>query len=262
METTRTDPSIVPALQVKRKEGELNVHSVESFGTYDGPAIRFVAFFQGCPFQCLYCANPDTMHFGEGQPYTVDALFEQVMHMKPYFTNGGGFTASGGEPCFQAKGLIPLFKKLKQAGIHLALDTNGYLMNKYVRELLDLTDLVLLDVKHIDASIHRSLTGKGNEKTLDFASYLKTIGKPMWLRYVLVPGWTDQTECLHRLGQRFAEYANIEKLEIQPYHTLGTHKWELLNKEYVLKDVPANTEEQVAHARRIFMNYFNEVVVN
>ena len=240
----------------------LNVHSVESFGTYDGPGIRFVMFLQGCPFRCLYCGNVDTMPYGEGKEKSVEEIYNEVIHMKSYFSNGGGLTASGGEPCSQAKQLIPLFKKLYENGVHTALDTNGHIMNHYVKELLDYTDLVLLDVKHIDSAHHKVITGRENTKTLNFASYLREIRKPFWLRYVLVPGLSDNPEHLHQLGQRFQSYENIEKLEIQPYHKLGVHKWKLIGKEYPLEGVPANTPEQVELARSIFSQYFEEVVVN
>lgn len=244
------------------KEEVLNIHSIESFGTYDGPGIRYVLFLQGCPFKCLYCANPDTMNFGDGKDYRLDQIVKEAVNMKSYYTNGGGVTISGGEPCCQAKQLIKLFGKLKQEGIHTALDTNGHVMNHYVKELLEMTDLVLLDVKHIDSSMHEIVTSKGNEKTLAFAKYLKEINKPFWLRYVLVPGLTDNPKHLHQLGEHFKGYENLVKLEIQPYHKLGVHKWEHLDKEYALKDTPENTIEQLEKAKGIFEQYFKEVVVN
>ncbi len=240
----------------------LNVHSVESFGTFDGPGIRYVAFLQGCPFQCLYCANPDTMKPGKGENKTVDEVFNEAIRIKPYFSGGGGVTISGGEPCCQAKNLIPLFKKLKDQGIHTALDTNGYIMSRHVEELLTLTDLVLLDVKHIDPSTHEIVTGRNNRKVLEFAEYLRKKGKTVWLRYVLVPGLTDNKEHLHQLGEHFRNYENIEKLEIQPYHKLGAHKWQLMGMDYPLEGVPENTADQLIQAKSIFEQYFTEVVVN
>ncbi|MFY0627654.1 MAG: pyruvate formate lyase-activating protein [Reichenbachiella sp.] len=244
------------------REELLNIHSIESFGTFDGPGIRYVLFLQGCPFKCLYCANPDSMNFADGKDYGIKEVVKEATHMKSYYTNGGGVTVSGGEPCCQAKQLIKLFTQLKEEGIHTALDTNGHVMNHYVKELLELTDLVLLDVKHIDSSMHEIVTGKDNEKTLAFAKYLQEINKPFWLRYVLVPGLTDNPNHLHQLGKYFKDYENIQKLEIQPYHKLGVHKWKHMDKEYALENTPENTDEQLTKAKKIFEQYFKEVVVN
>jgi pyruvate formate lyase activating enzyme len=202
------------------------------------------------------------MKYDGGELLTTDELFDKAMRVRTYFSGGGGVTASGGEPCCQAKNLIPFFKKLKEHGIHTALDTNGYVMGSYVEELLNWTDLVLLDIKQMNASMHEIITGRENQRILKFAHYLKTIGKPVWLRYVLIPGLTDKPEDLHALGSHFSEYENIERLEIQPYHQLGMHKWELLNKKYPLQDVPLNTTGQLADAKSLLENYFKEVVVN
>ncbi|MCV9386194.1 pyruvate formate-lyase-activating protein [Reichenbachiella ulvae] len=249
-------------VEVAEKTEVLNVHSVETFGTYDGPGIRYVLFLQGCPFKCLYCANPDTMSFDGGKNYPIDQIVKESVNMKSYFINGGGVTVSGGEPCCQAKQLIKLFKELKARGIHTALDTNGHVMNKYVEELLEYTDLVLLDIKHINSSMHEIVTGRGNEKSLAFADYLRKHNKPFWLRYVLVPGLTDKPEHLHQLGQYFQDYESIEQLEIQPYHQLGVHKWELLGMEYPLVGTPENNPGQLLNAKSIFDQYFKKVVIN
>lgn len=248
--------------QFSNKNGFLKIHSVESFGTFDGPGIRFVVFLQGCPFQCLYCANPDTMEFNSGKERSIEELLKEAIHMKSYFANSGGVTVSGGEPCCQAKDLIHLFKELKKEGIHTALDTNGFVLNKYVKQLLDLTDLVLLDVKHIDNTIHKIVTSRSNDKTLAFADYLRKINKPTWLRYVLVPELTDQPEYLEQFGTHFQNYENIEKLEIQPYHKLGVHKWKLLGKQYPLEGFEENTLEQLKAAKKMFEKYFRAVVIN
>ena len=240
----------------------INIHKIESFGTYDGPGIRMVVFLQGCPFECLYCSNPDTMYFDKGKVYDSRKIVEKALSMKPYFANGGGVTFSGGEPCCQAKQLIPIFNALKREGIHTCLDTNGHIMNNYVEQLLELTDLVLLDVKHIDSATHQKITGRHNKKTLEYANYLETNRKPFWLRYVLVPRLSDDPKHLHQLGRHFSMYKMIEKLEIQPYHTYGIHKWESLGKQYPLKDTPKNTPEQIELAKDIFQQYFREVVVN
>ncbi len=249
-------------MKTLKANNTINIHSIESFGTYDGPGIRMIVFLQGCPFQCLYCGNPDTMDYNKGIAHAHQKIINQALNMKPYFENGGGVTLSGGEPCGQAKGIIPIFSKLQQEGVHTCLDTNGFVMNHYVEELLDYTDLVLLDVKHIDLAIHQKITGRSNANTLEFARTLETREKPFWLRYVLVPGLSDDPKHLHQLGRHFALYKMIEKVEIQPYHTYGVHKWDSIGLEYPLKDTPKNTPQQIQKAKEIFEEYFREVVVN
>lgn len=240
----------------------LNIHSIETFGTCDGPGIRLVVFLQGCQFQCLYCANPDTMRSEDGKPCETSHIVETAENMRSFFANGGGVTLSGGEPCRQARKLIPLLRELRARGIHTCLDTNGYVMNKYVEEMLEYIDLVLLDVKHIDPVIHKRITGRSNENTMTFAHYLEEQHKPFWLRYVLVPGLTDNPEHLHRLGQHFQSFEQVQKLEIQPYHRLGVYKWEKLGMKYALENTPENTSEQLTAAKELFEQYLPEVVVN
>ncbi|MEM7106700.1 MAG: pyruvate formate-lyase-activating protein [Bacteroidota bacterium] len=248
--------------RTRQDHDTLKVHSIESFGTYDGPGIRMVIFLQGCLFQCLYCANPDTMCFDGGTSTSISQLIAKAESIKPFFANEGGVTVSGGEPCLQAKKLIVLFKELKNRGIHTCLDTNGYVMNKSVAQLVSQTDLVLLDVKHIDPEIHKKITTRSNTKTLAFARYLEDQKRPFWLRYVLVPGLSDRPEHLHQLGRYFQSYRQIRKLEIQPYHKLGEYKWKELGKEYPLTGTPENSPEQLAQAKQIVEHYFDEVVVN
>ncbi len=183
--------------------------------------------------------------------------------MKGYFGNKGGVTVSGGEPLLQSKNLLPFFKRLKEEGIHTNIDTNGRVLTSHTRELLDkYADLIMLDIKHINEKWHQKLTGVTGKHSLEFAKYREQSQKPMWLRYVLVPGWTDQEEYLHQLGKHFENYKTIEKIEIQPYHRLGVHKWETLGWEYKLNDVPENTLEQLERAKNIFKQYFKEVKVN
>ncbi|WP_109831013.1 pyruvate formate-lyase-activating protein [Reichenbachiella versicolor] len=249
-------------MQTLQDTKTLNVHSIESFGTYDGPGIRMVVFLQGCEFRCLYCGNADTFDCDAGDKTHIDDLFKEATHMKSYFSNGGGITFSGGEPCLQAKKLIPLMKRLKEEGMHICLDTNGHILNHYVEEMLQYVDLVLLDVKHIDSDQHEKITGRTNENTLKFAEYLEANQKQFWLRYVLVPDLSDQLEALHRLGQHFQDYTQLQKVEIQPYHKLGVHKWELMGMEYQLPNTPQNTPEQIAFAKDIYEQYFRDVVVN
>ncbi len=240
----------------------LNLHSVESLGTYDGPGIRLVLFTQGCNFKCLYCANPDTIEFRESKQYSVEDILHMAHNQSPFFGDKGGITASGGEPLNQAKALAEVFKALKDEGFNTCLDTNGNLFNENVKEVLKYTDLVLLDIKEFNNDAHRALTGSDNFRSLNFARYLNEKNIPVWIRYVLVPGFSDNEEHLHQLGEFLKPMQNVEKLEIQPYHKLGIYKYEALGKEYKLKDVPMNTAEQLKKAEDIFSQYVKEVIVN
>ena len=240
----------------------INVHSYESMGTYDGPGIRLVVFLQGCPFRCLYCANPDTIEAKGGNPTTVQEIVDMAVSQKPFFGKRGGITFSGGEPTAQAKQLIPLFRQLKAHGIHICLDTNGGIWNEWVEELLSLTDLVLLDVKQFNSERHTALTGRSNEQTLKTAQWLCEHNRPMWLRYVLVPGYSDAEDDIRALGRHFTTYQNIQRVEILPYHRLGVHKYEAMGWEYKLKDVKENTPEQLAKAEKLFNECFSVVITN
>ncbi|MCA0381936.1 MAG: pyruvate formate lyase-activating protein [Bacteroidetes bacterium] len=240
----------------------LRIHSIESFGTHDGPGIRLVIFAQGCQFRCLYCANPDTWDPHGGREMHIDEIVQLAISQQPFFGKRGGVTISGGEPTLQRVVLLELFQQLHAAGINTALDSNGRLLNDEVKDLLAETDYLLLDVKHINDDWHKQLTGVSNESVLQVAAYREQTGKEMWLRYVLVPGWSDQPEYLHQLGRHFAHYKSIKKLEIQPYHRLGVHKWEVLNMPYQLNDVPPPTQTQLNEVATIFRQYFTEVVIN
>lgn len=241
----------------------IRVHSYESLGTYDGPGIRLVVFLQGCNFRCLYCANPDTIDAkGESKETAPEEILKMAVSQKPFFGKKGGITFSGGEPTFQAKALVPLFNMLKEAGIHICVDTNGGIWNEDVKELLSLADLVLLDVKQFNPNRHRILTERSNEQTLRTAAWLEENGKPFWLRYVLVQGYSAFKEDMEALGEHFKDYKQIERVEILPYHTLGVHKYEAMNMEYKLKNVEYNTPEQLEDAKNIFQKYFKTVYVN
>jgi pyruvate formate lyase activating enzyme len=240
----------------------LRVHSIESLGTFDGPGIRLVIFLQGCNFNCLYCANPDTIEYRGGTFYTPESILIMARSQEPFFGKKGGITFSGGEPLMQAKVLIDVFRMLKEGGFNTCIDTNGSVLNADVKKVLEYADLVLLDIKHIDNKQHKLLTGQMNTRTLAFADYLYQKNIPTWIRYVLVPGYSDDEAHMHRLGRLLAKYPNVEKLEIQPYHKLGVHKYASLGWEYKLTDVPSNTAEQLEKAKAIFEQYVKEVVVN
>lgn len=240
----------------------LNVHSYESMGTFDGPGLRLVVFLQGCNFKCLYCANPDTITLKGGTPTDIEDIVRMAVSQKAFFGKKGGVTISGGEPTLQAKALIPLFKRLKEEGINICIDSNGSILNDDVKELLRYVDTVLLDVKHFDPEHHRKVTGQSNDKTLRMAQYLQEQNISVWLRYVLVPGLTDQPEHMNALGNFFKDFDNIQRLEVLPYHKLGKHKYEHLGMKYELDETPENTLDQLEKAREIFEKYFKLVMVN
>ena len=241
----------------------IRLHSVESLGTYDGPGVRLVLFTQGCNFKCKYCANPDTIDkTGEARIYDYEELMKLARSQRPFFGKRGGITMSGGEPLMQAKAITPFFKMLKEEGFNTCIDTNGSYITQDVKELLEYTDLVLLDIKEMDEQAHINIAGASNKATLRMVEYLQEINKPVWLRYVLVPGYTDCEEDLHALGRFIQPMTNIEKLEVQPYHKLGVHKYESLGWNYELEGVPENTPEQLQKAKDILSIYHSEVIVN
>lgn len=241
----------------------IRVHSYESLGTYDGPGIRLVVFLQGCNFRCLYCANPDTIDAkGESKETAPEEILKMAVSQKPFFGKKGGITFSGGEPTFQAKALVPLFRMLKEAGIHICVDTNGGIWNEDVKELLSLADLVLLDVKEFNDERHKALTSRSNAQTLKTAAWLEENQKPFWLRYVLVQKYSYFKEDIEALGKHFKDYRMIERVEILPYHTLGVHKYEAMKMDYQLKDVQLNTQAQLDEAKELFEKYFRTVYIN
>ena len=185
-----------------------------------------------------------------------------AVSQKPFFGKKGGITFSGGEPTFQAKALVPLFRMLKEAGIHICVDTNGGIWNEDVKELLSLADLVLLDVKEFNDERHKALTARSNAQTLKTAAWLEENQKPFWLRYVLVQKYSYFKEDIEALGEHFKNYRMIERVEILPYHTLGVHKYEAMKLDYQLKDVKLNTQVQLDEAKELFEKYFKTVYVN
>ena len=238
-------------------ETMLRVHSVESFGSVDGPGIRFVIFLKGCAMRCQYCHNPDTWDRAGGNLRSVDDVLSQALRYRSYWGEKGGITVSGGEALLQIQPLTELFHKAKDLGINTCLDTSAQPFSRKdgrfsaFEALMKYTDLVLLDIKHIDNDAHKRLTGWENENILDCARYLSDIHKPVWIRHVLVPGINDDDESLHRLRSFIDTLSNVERVEVLPYHDLGVYKWEQLDIPYKLTDVKPPTEESVLHARKI-----------
>lgn len=229
------------------------IHSFESFGAVDGPGIRYVIFMQGCALKCKYCQNRDTWNLNGGMEYTSDELVAKVSRYKNYFAvSGGGVTVSGGEPLLQMNFLIEFFSKLKSLGIHTAIDTSGsFDITEDMKKLIDLTDLFLLDIKCINDEICKDLTGVSNKRELEFAKYLSKQGKDIWIRQVLVPGYTDKEEDLKDLKEFLSELNTVKKVEILPYHDLGKFKWIELGCKYELEGVPTATFEDVERAKQI-----------
>ena len=232
------------------------VHSVESFALVDGPGVRYAVFLQGCRMRCRYCHNPDTWDINGGQLLSADEVLQKALRFRPYWKQEGGITVSGGEPLLQMAFVTELFKKAKAQGVSTVLDTAG---NPFTREepffsrftaLMRYTDLVLLDIKEISDARHRDLTGFGNGNILDMARCLDELEKPVWIRHVLVPGHSDFDEDLDALGAFIATLHNVQRVEVLPYHTLGTFKWENLGIPYTLGDVRPPAPQRVENARR------------
>lgn len=241
----------------------LKIHSLDTFGTHDGPGIRLVIFVQGCPFRCVYCHNPDTqvLKTSEMQLISTAEILELLEKEKSYFSQTGGLTISGGEPTLQAAALIELFQECKKHGFSTCLDTCGAIFDQTVNELYDLTDVVMLDVKHINPAWHQKITGANNENTLKNALYREQSAKELWLRYVLVPGWSDQLEYLEAWAKYFTAYQAVKRVEIIPYHKLGVYKYEALGRKYELEGVPLPSKEEINRAETIFRKYLGDKVV-
>lgn len=241
----------------EKKELTGYVHSTESFGSVDGPGVRFIIFLTGCAMRCQYCHNPDTWNMQTGTQYTVDELLKKALRYRNYWAKEGGITVSGGEPLLQIDFLTELFRKAKEQGVHTTLDTSG---NPFTRqkpffskfeELMKYTDLVMLDLKHIDDEKHKVLTGQTNTNILDLAKYLDEIQKPVWIRHVLVPERTDEDAALEKLHEFIDGLGNVERVEVLPYHTLGAYKWKELGYEYQLEGIDSPTDERVEHAKKV-----------
>ncbi|WP_352421928.1 pyruvate formate-lyase-activating protein [Proteiniphilum sp.] len=229
------------------------IHSLESFGTVDGPGIRFVVFLQGCPLRCLYCHNPDTWDPKQSGKYVLspEELLEEVLRYKSFIAKGG-VTVTGGEPLLQPEFLYEFYSLCKENGIHTALDTSGAIFTQAVQKVYDIVDLVLLDVKSIDPNQHKELTGVKIDNTLKSLNFLEEKNKPTWVRHVIVPGWTDDDLLLKKTADYLVPYRCIEKVELLPYHDMGTRKYEQLGMEYRLKNTLPLSKERLENVRTIF----------
>lgn len=239
------------------------IHSIESFGTVDGDGIRFIIFFQGCLMQCLYCHNPDTWDMQGGRFVTVPELMKEIVTYKSFLQpNGGGVTASGGEAILQDRFVCEWFKACHKEGLTTCLDTNGY-VRKYTKEIDDLineTDLVMLDLKQMNDERHQKLTGVSNQYAKQFAQYLHEKQQRTWIRYVIVPGWTDDDESAHLLGQFTKDMDNIERIELLPFHQMGKVKWETMHKEYQLENVESPSRVTLERLQKIISSYGHKVI--
>ncbi len=227
------------------------IHSVESFGTVDGPGLRMVVFMQGCPMRCAYCHNPDTWPEQKGTLTDVEELIEKFLRNASYYKNGG-ITVSGGEPLLQAEFVTELFRRAKEEEIHTCLDTSGIVPGEY-EKLLSVTDLVLLDMKHTDTVAHRELTGHGNEAVFSFLEQLEKHQIPVWIRRVLVPGYTDDDTELLSLGEYLGGFSNLQAVEVLPYHTMGVSKYKELGIAYRLPGVPEADKEAANRKRQVIL---------
>ena len=239
------------------------IHSIETGGTVDGPGIRYLVFFQGCNFKCIYCHNRDTWDASKGNVTTVDELMKEIKTYAPFFkASDGGVTATGGEASIQAKFVAALFKEVHKAGFTTCLDTNGYFV-QYNQDQIDLineTDTFLLDLKCMDDEIHKKLTKKTNKYTLAFARYLKEHNKKMWIRLVVVPTYTDDDANAHAMGKFIQELGDsVERVELLAYHELGKHKWAFFNDPYQLENIKPPKAETMQHLRELLSQYHSNV---
>ena len=238
------------------------IHSLESFGTVDGPGIRFVVFCQGCPMRCMYCHNPDTWTIGTGTRMSPEAIMAEFLKNRVFYQNGG-ITVTGGEPLLQIDFLLDLFRLAKQEQVHTCIDTSGITFhpgvseyNKKLDELMTLTDLVMLDIKHTESEAHRTLTGHDNADIFAFAKYIDNRNVSIMIRHVLVPGITSDPVQLTKLGRFMAGLQNVKSLDVLPYHVLGVRKYKELGIEYPLAGVAAATKEEALKARNIILSAY------
>lgn len=239
------------------------VHSIESFGAVDGPGIRVVVFMQGCPLRCKYCHNPDTWEINSGIEYTPEQLAQEIIKYKAFMDySGGGVTFTGGEPLLQVEFILAVAKLLKQQNISIAIDTSGFVWNDKVMEVLKYTDIVLLDIKNYDPEVYHKLTGASLSPTLSLLDYLRDNNITTWIRYVLVPGLTDNLESIRMLSKHLSNYRNVEKLELLAFHKMGEYKWMELGLDYKLSDIVEPGKELMNEVKIIFEENGIMVVAN
>ena len=233
------------------------IHSVESFGSADGPGVRYIVFLKGCNMRCQYCHNPDTWAKDGGELMTPEEVLKKALRYKTYWKEKGGITVSGGEALLQIDFVTELFRLAKEKGVNTCLDTSGnpFSLEEPFKskfdELMKYTDLFMLDIKHIDDAAHRKLTGPTNQNNLEMAPYFSDHGKAMWIRHVLVPGITTEEDELYRLRSFLDTLKTVERVEVLPYHTLGVFKWKELGIPYQLEGVDPPTKEQIDRAKEI-----------
>ncbi|SDK60082.1 pyruvate formate-lyase-activating protein [Natronincola ferrireducens] len=233
------------------------IHSVETFGTVDGPGIRYIVFFQGCPLKCKFCHNRDTWNLQGGKETTVEAVVEDIKKYIPFMNaSGGGVTISGGEPTLQMEFLLSLLKELKKYDIHVALDTSGFIkLQPELEEILKYIDLVLLDIKHMSPKKHKDLTGVANDRILSFAKYIDAKGIDIWIRHVVIPTLTNGIEDIELMAQFILSLNSVKKVELLPYHSMGKFKWKTIEGFYPLENIPDATEGDLLKAKHSFAQY-------
>jgi pyruvate formate lyase activating enzyme len=230
------------------------IHSIETCGTVDGPGIRCVVFFQGCFLRCKYCHNPDTFNINAGTEMTVDELIEEIKKYKSYFKHsGGGVTTSGGESLIQWEFVSELFQKLKKLGINTAVDTSGYQPLEETKHVFENTDLVLLDIKSFNPTVYKGLTGVELQPTIDTANYLNEKNIDVWIRYVVVPGITDDLDDVRELSKFISTLNNVKRIDVLPFHKMGEFKWETLNMKYQLSDTQPPTQQSIEEIKSILI---------
>ena len=231
------------------------IHSIETCGTVDGPGIRFVLFMQGCPLRCLYCHNPDTWNINEGSEMSIDEVMTEIKKYKSFMDfSGGGITISGGEPMMQPEFVRELTRRCRENGIHTAIDTSGAIFDENTINALEFTDLLLLDIKNFDKTFYKELTGGNLDTTLSLLQFASKKNIAVWIRYVLVPGLTDNFEYIEKLSDYLSRYSNIKKIEVIPFHKMGEYKWEGLELDYRLKETCEPSPEMIEKVKGTFLH--------
>lgn len=238
------------------------IHSFETLGTLDGPGIRLIIFMSGCNLRCQYCHNPDSWHINGGEEYSVEQIMKKIERYRSYFGDDGGITLSGGEPLLQTDFIIELFTRCREKGINTCLDTSGSVFDQKVKEVLQYTDLLLLDVKHTVKEKYRDLTGGDIQTPTAFLNYCRQTRQKMWIRQVIVPGYTDTDEYIESMLQ-YIEGANVERIELLPYHKEGIYKWQKLGLTYLFNHVSIPDEEKLAALRKkCDIGFYSKMVYN